>query len=110
MNQKTVASKIPVAKSTDRRSSPPAAVIRTVQKPKINATKSSAAQNDGSRQKSAQPTTPATKKTVMDATTIHNREQQLNLNNERFWTARGHDKRPDNWETLSQDSHHKQSK
>lgn len=31
--------------------------------------------------------------------TDKNRPEQLNDNNEKFWKARGHDARPDDWET-----------
>lgn len=39
----------------------------------------------------------------MDAATVRNRELQLNPNNDRYWKARGHDGRPENWEASSRD-------
>lgn len=37
---------------------------------------------------------------------LDNRGDQLNQNNEKFWKARGHEDRPDDWETRKPDAHH----
>jgi len=42
---------------------------------------------------------PTPKSLPIDAATTHNRELQLNMNNERFWKARGYDERPADWKT-----------
>ena len=51
------------------------------------------------RKAAADAAAPAQKPPAMDAAATHNRELQLNTNNERFWKARGYDQRPADWKT-----------
>lgn len=89
MNQKAAGGKTSVLKSTGGKAAPanPVSHKMKVSGPAIRKAAVVAAP------------VPPPKSPSMDAATTHNRELQLNTNNERFWKARGYDERPADWKT-----------
>ena len=37
---------------------------------------------------------------------LDHRSKQLNANNEEYWKSRGHEERPEDWETVAPESKH----
>lgn len=89
MNQKAAGGKTPASKPTGGKSAPVNSMGR----------KMTAAGSAIRTSAAATSPAPALKSPPMDAATTHNRELQLNTNNERFWKARGYDERPADWKT-----------